>query len=315
MHWFTLGGLALLADRGARRFAALRHATALPGVTVDQPVAIVSPPGDARRIFVVEKPGRILVFDASSPPASATVFLDLSERVGRRQRRTRACGRWPFIPTGRPTASSSSGTLTAHDAGSVPIARFTSHGSRFPREIRIRLSRRPGSRRPTLTPRCGPGRMQSLRTIRSWERGSSSVRPLTRRKYAPSSGRSDCAIPGAWPLIRRRAGCGVPTWARISTRKSTSSSAAATIAGIFVRGIFPSGAATRATRRDRRGGRLVRRRSDDGRHPARQPAKPPIAPVRGGFGAPVTARPSAPTRRHQNRGFIREPFLNQSVTP
>ncbi len=68
MHWFALGGLALLADRGARRFAALRHATALPGVTVDQPVAIVSPPGDARRIFVVEKPGRILVFDASSPP-------------------------------------------------------------------------------------------------------------------------------------------------------------------------------------------------------------------------------------------------------
>jgi hypothetical protein len=82
MHWFALGGLALLLTAG--HAASLPYVTqpAFPGVTVDQPVAIVSPPGDARRIFVVEKPGRILIFDASSPPASATVFLDLRERVG-----------------------------------------------------------------------------------------------------------------------------------------------------------------------------------------------------------------------------------------
>jgi hypothetical protein len=68
MHWFACGCLTLL--RTAGHAASLPYVTqpAFPGVTVDQPVAIVSPPGDARRIFVVEKPRRILIFDASSPP-------------------------------------------------------------------------------------------------------------------------------------------------------------------------------------------------------------------------------------------------------
>lgn len=82
MRWFALGCLSLLLTAG--HAASLPYATqaAFPGMTVDQPVAIVSPPGDARQIFVVEKPGRILIFDASRSPASATVFLDIRDRVG-----------------------------------------------------------------------------------------------------------------------------------------------------------------------------------------------------------------------------------------
>ena len=46
----------------------------------DQPLAIVSPPGDRDRLFIVEKTGRIMVLaaDGKSP---ATVFLDLTERI------------------------------------------------------------------------------------------------------------------------------------------------------------------------------------------------------------------------------------------
>ncbi len=45
-----------------------------------QPVAIVSPPGDPDRIFIVEKTGTIVVLDAQGKPA-ARPFLDLTERV------------------------------------------------------------------------------------------------------------------------------------------------------------------------------------------------------------------------------------------
>jgi uncharacterized repeat protein (TIGR03806 family) len=51
-------------------------------VSFTQPVSIVSPPGDNRRMFVVEKPGRIwLVPDITSAAPTRTLFLDLTSRV------------------------------------------------------------------------------------------------------------------------------------------------------------------------------------------------------------------------------------------
>jgi glucose/arabinose dehydrogenase len=55
---------------------------AFPGLKFNQPLAIVSPPGDAERVFVLEKPGRILVFNAAARLPMARVFLDLRDKVG-----------------------------------------------------------------------------------------------------------------------------------------------------------------------------------------------------------------------------------------
>src|SRR5215204_4576217 len=53
-------------------------ARVFPGVSFTQPVAIVSPPGDNRRMFVVEKPGRIWVIpDITDATPTRTLFLDL----------------------------------------------------------------------------------------------------------------------------------------------------------------------------------------------------------------------------------------------
>ena len=55
-------------------------AVAFPGLTIPEPVAIVTPPGETNRIFFVEQSGRISVItDLRSP--SRTVFLDIASRV------------------------------------------------------------------------------------------------------------------------------------------------------------------------------------------------------------------------------------------
>jgi uncharacterized repeat protein (TIGR03806 family) len=46
----------------------------------DQPVKLLQAPGDATRWFVLEKPGRVRVFSASSP-ATVTTWLDIRSRV------------------------------------------------------------------------------------------------------------------------------------------------------------------------------------------------------------------------------------------
>ena len=46
----------------------------------NQPLAIVSPPGDRDRLFILEKAGRILVLNPAATP-SVSVFLDLTDRV------------------------------------------------------------------------------------------------------------------------------------------------------------------------------------------------------------------------------------------
>jgi glucose/arabinose dehydrogenase len=51
-------------------------------LTFTQPVAVVTPPGETRRLFVVEKTGRIaLIPDVTAAPPTRLVFLDLSARV------------------------------------------------------------------------------------------------------------------------------------------------------------------------------------------------------------------------------------------
>ena len=54
---------------------------ALDGLRFDQPLAIISPPGESNRLFILEKPGRIIVIPDLAKPARET-FLDLTAEVG-----------------------------------------------------------------------------------------------------------------------------------------------------------------------------------------------------------------------------------------
>jgi glucose/arabinose dehydrogenase len=55
---------------------------AFAGLSFTQPVALVSAPGDTRRLFVVEKPGRIwLIPDVTAAAPTRSLFLDLTSRV------------------------------------------------------------------------------------------------------------------------------------------------------------------------------------------------------------------------------------------
>jgi glucose/arabinose dehydrogenase len=54
---------------------------AFPAFTVEQPLAIVTPPGETGRLFVIEKRGRILIVP-DLPRPSREVFLDISDRLG-----------------------------------------------------------------------------------------------------------------------------------------------------------------------------------------------------------------------------------------
>ncbi len=70
------------------RFAATPPATtyattrAFPSLSFTQPVALVTPPGETRRLFVVEKGGRIYVIpDVTAASPTRSLFLDLTARV------------------------------------------------------------------------------------------------------------------------------------------------------------------------------------------------------------------------------------------
>ena len=65
------------------RAASLPYSTepAFGAVRFNQPLAIVSAPGDSQRLFVLEKPGKILVLDDLAHP-KPKVFLDLTDTVG-----------------------------------------------------------------------------------------------------------------------------------------------------------------------------------------------------------------------------------------
>jgi uncharacterized repeat protein (TIGR03806 family) len=71
--------LRMPANPPATSYATTR---AFPTVSFTQPVAAVSPPGDTRRLFVVEKPGRIyLIPDVTAAVPTRVLFLDLTSRV------------------------------------------------------------------------------------------------------------------------------------------------------------------------------------------------------------------------------------------
>jgi glucose/arabinose dehydrogenase len=74
---------AIMFAFGARA-ADLPYATvpAFGGHKFNQPLAIVSAPGDATRVFIIEKPGRILVLDPAAAKPEPRVFLDWREKVG-----------------------------------------------------------------------------------------------------------------------------------------------------------------------------------------------------------------------------------------
>ncbi|MFP2963253.1 PQQ-dependent sugar dehydrogenase [Myxococcus sp. 1LA] len=54
---------------------------AYPELTFTQPVFALQAPGDSRRIYVVERGGRVRVFDKDAVPPTSTVFVDLSGKV------------------------------------------------------------------------------------------------------------------------------------------------------------------------------------------------------------------------------------------
>ncbi len=74
----TLTTLHLPATAPTQGF---RTTAALGGLSFDQPVAIVADPTNPKRLFVVEKPGRIMVVPDQTNPTAA-VFLDLRSSVG-----------------------------------------------------------------------------------------------------------------------------------------------------------------------------------------------------------------------------------------
>lgn len=54
---------------------------AVPGLSFDQPVFLTAAPGDATRLYVVERGGRIRVFENNPASTAAGSFLDINSRV------------------------------------------------------------------------------------------------------------------------------------------------------------------------------------------------------------------------------------------
>ncbi|MEO6002452.1 MAG: PQQ-dependent sugar dehydrogenase [Opitutus sp.] len=75
-------GLTLLCAPLWAAEAPLPYATevAFP-LSFDQPLGIVAPPGETNRLFILEKPGRIIVISDLAHPTKTT-FLDLKSKVG-----------------------------------------------------------------------------------------------------------------------------------------------------------------------------------------------------------------------------------------
>ncbi len=71
--------LRLPATPPATNYTTVR---AFPGLSFDQPVAVVTPPGETRRLFVVEKTGRIWVIpDVTTAIPTRELFLNLAPRI------------------------------------------------------------------------------------------------------------------------------------------------------------------------------------------------------------------------------------------
>lgn len=86
MKLFRFVSAALLAASVVPAFAPAAELPyvvqpAFGGLKFNQPLGIVSPPGDKDRLFIVEKPGRVILLHASDAKP-VRVFLDLRSQVG-----------------------------------------------------------------------------------------------------------------------------------------------------------------------------------------------------------------------------------------
>lgn len=72
--------LAMPAQPPTATTNAYTTVTAFPGVVFTNPIATATPPGETNRLFVVERPGRIVVITNLAAP-TRTVFLDIASRV------------------------------------------------------------------------------------------------------------------------------------------------------------------------------------------------------------------------------------------
>lgn len=66
---------------GGPSTATLTLERAFPGLSFEEPVALVQAPGDASRWFVVERAGVVRVFAATPGVTTSSVFLDLTSRI------------------------------------------------------------------------------------------------------------------------------------------------------------------------------------------------------------------------------------------
>ena len=87
---------------------------AFPGLIFDNPVCIVSPPGETNRVFVLEKGGRIQVITNLANP-NKTLFLDISSRpaMGLARNNAAVCStqpgsKWSFYRSWRTYSAHSS---------------------------------------------------------------------------------------------------------------------------------------------------------------------------------------------------------------
>ncbi len=80
MRFLPLAALVLVLTAPAAELPYVAE-PAFGKLRFNQPLAIVSPPGDPARLFILEKPGRIMVLTDLAHPRPE-VFLDLTDRVG-----------------------------------------------------------------------------------------------------------------------------------------------------------------------------------------------------------------------------------------
>ena len=78
---FAIVGMFIGLVAASAQTATYRTENAFPGVSFNQPLAIVSAPGEADRVFIVEKPGRIQVITGLNSTPLKREFFDLSARV------------------------------------------------------------------------------------------------------------------------------------------------------------------------------------------------------------------------------------------
>ena len=187
-------GRAATGGRRARRTAPPRPVRLLRIGTFDDPLLVTAPPGDRRRVFVVEQSGRIVCCSAAS--GSARPFLTSGPRSPRAA--SRACCRWRSRPTTRA-------------AGRFYVYFTDRGGDQRVQEFR-RSSRKPEPRRqvdaaPTCSsmdalpePQWRPAAVRPRRPCSTSARATAApgaTRRTARRTSTRCSARSCASIPGA----------------------------------------------------------------------------------------------------------------------